>query len=209
MTNTLHRKGSPQSLKQDFVVFAMPKLNMFSLEELITKLTGFTKICLKYNPINMGKVEDMALRRVDPRNLVAEMEGNIALTAVYDRVDTLASVIKELKEADLGISVNVSGLTTDVHECCQKNGIKRHSVEQSLGVFGKTELLPAREIVEMNSLCGHGLVAFNLIQKVLEEVKLERMTPEEGALQLARPCECGVFNPNRARQLLELLRRKG
>jgi hypothetical protein len=85
----------------------------------------------------------------------------------------------------------------------------RHSVEQSLGVFGRTDRLPPREIVEINTMCGHGMVSFNLIKKIVEEVKLERMTPEEGAYNLTKPCECGAFNPARARQMLEALRMKG
>jgi hypothetical protein len=58
-------------------------------------------------------------------------------------------------------------------------------------------------------MCGHGMVSFNLIKKVIEEVKLNRMTPEQGAYHLAKPCECGAFNPTRAHQMLEALRMKG
>lgn len=63
--------------------------------------------------------------------------------------------------------------------------------------------------MKMNSLCGHGLVSFNLIKKIVDEVKTERMTPQEGAYQLAKPCECGAFNPTRAKHLLEELRLHG
>ncbi|MBU2647390.1 hypothetical protein KKI24_21970 [bacterium] len=209
MTNTLHRKGSSQALKQDFVVFALPKRDMFSLEELVSKLKTFTDICLSHHPINMGKYENRSLRGIDPRRMAEEMEDSIALTAVYGDVETLGSVIKALVAADLGISINISGLMDDVQQCCRDAGITRHSAEQSLGIFGRTELLPSREVLEINTLCGHGLVSFNLIQKVLTEIKLDRMSPEEGAYQLARPCQCGVFNLQRAQQLLESMRLKG
>ena len=81
--------------------------------------------------------------------------------------------------------------------------------EQSLGVFGSLDKLPPREVREINSMCGHGMVSFNLIKKVIEEVKLGRMTPEQGAHLLAKPCECGAFNLTRARQVLEAVRMKG
>ncbi len=206
MTNTLHRRGSPESLQKDFVVFALPKLEMFPFEELVAKLERFTQICLKNNPINVGKLEEMSIRRVDPALINEQMKGNIALTATFDNVEDVASVVSDLKAAELGISINISGLLETVHDCCQKVGQNRHSVEQSLGIFGNKERLPSQEIVEIGSLCGHGLVSFNLIRKIMDEVILERMTPTEGANYLAKPCECGVFNISRARDLLENLR---
>jgi len=203
MTNTLHRKGTEESLINDFVVFALPK---GKVPDLVNKLKRFTRICLRHKPVNMSRLEEMAHRRVNLRRIEQELENKIGLTATYDNLSALAAVITELKQADLGISINVSGLLQEVKVCCRKNGLQRHSTEQSLGVFGKTEMLPSWPIVEINSLCGHGMVSFNLIKKVVDEVKTERMTPQEGAFQLAKPCECGAFNPTRATQLLEKLR---
>jgi len=209
MTNTLHRQGSAEDLQKDFVVFALPKVDMFPLEELIEKLQTFSEICLRHHPINMGKLNGLSLSRIDPTRIHDEMKDNIGLTATFDNIDSIAALIADLKKADLGISVNISGLLKATDSCCSKAEMKRHSVEQSLGIFGNRERLPPREIVEINTLCGHGLVSFNLIRKVMEEVKLERMTPEQGALQLAKPCECGVFNIHRAREVLEKLRLLG
>jgi hypothetical protein len=207
MTNTLHRKGTPEALRHDFVVFATPTRSISP--ELPEKMGRFTKILLKHKPVNMAKVENMAMKRVDPRRMEEEMEGEIAITATFDNLETVASVIAELKEADLGIPINISGLLEEVSECCKKAGLERHSTEQSLGIFGRKDRLPPREMVEMNSMCGHGMVSFNLIKKVADEVKVGRMTPEQGAYHLAKPCECGAFNPTRARQVLEALRMKG
>lgn len=205
MTNTLHRKGDEEALKTDFVVFAIPKGD---IPDVLAKMIEFTQICLKYKPVNISKVQDMAFRRIDSRRIDEEMKGKVGLEAAFDNISAVAAVIEELGKADLGVSVNVSGLLHEVDECCKSAGLKRHSAEQSLGVFGKKELLPPWPLVEMNSLCGHGLVSFNLIKKVIEEVKIERMTPEEGAYQLAKPCECGAFNPTRAAQILAELRLK-
>ena len=209
MTNTLHRRGSQEELENDFVVFALPKLDIFPLEELIKKLRVFTKICLRHGPINMGKLKDFHLSRVDPTRIEEDMQDSIALTAVYDNIESVAALINDLKEADLKISINISGLLDATDHCCKRSGMKRHSVEQSLGVFGQTDRLPPREIVEINTLCGHGLVSFNLIQKIIEEIKLERMTSRQGALYLAKPCECGVFNIHSAQHILERLRLHG
>ena len=207
MTNTLHRKGTPEELREDFVVFATPSRSMSP--ELPEKTNRFTEIVLKHGPINVAKIENMAMRRVDSRRIDEEMKGMMALTATFDNVEAVASVVADLKEADLGIPINISGLLEEVSECCRKAGMTRHSAEQSLGVMGNTDRLPEREIVEINTMCGHGMVSFNLIKKVIEEVKLERMTPEDGAYHLTKPCECGAFNPTRARRMLEALRMKG
>jgi uncharacterized Zn finger protein len=56
-------------------------------------------------------------------------------------------------------------------------------------------------------MCGHGMVSFNLIRKMIEYVKLRRLTPKKAARIMAKCCECGVFNPARAEMLLEKSRK--
>jgi hypothetical protein len=46
------------------------------------------------------------------------------------------------------------------------------------------------------------MVSFNLIRRLTEYVKLRRLTPKEAARIMAKCCECGVFNPIRAENLL-------
>ena len=207
MTNTLHRKGTQEALRRDFVVFATPTRSISP--ELPEKMRRFTEICLKHKPVNMAKVENMAMKRVDPRRIEEEMRDEIGITATFDNVEAVAALIADLNEADLGIPINVSGLLEEVSDCCKKAGRVRHSAEQSLGIFGRKDKLPSAGIVEINSMCGHGMVSFNLIKKVIDEVKLGRMTPGQGAYHLAKPCECGAFNPTRAEELLETIRMKG
>ena len=73
---------------------------------------------------------------------------------------------------------------------------------QSLGVWGKTELLPSKEVLEITTMCGHAMVAANLVEKIIEDIKKGKTTPEKAAKKLAKPCECGIFNPTRAAELL-------
>lgn len=188
------------------MIFATPTRSLSP--ELPDKMRRFTEIVLKHGPVNVSKVENMAMRRVEPRRINEEMQDELALTATFDNIEAVACVIADLKEADLGVPINVSGLLEEVKQCCKKVGMTRHSVEQSLGVFGRNDRLPPREVVELNSMCGHGMVSFNLIKKVIDEVKLGRMTPEQGSYLLAKPCECAAFNPTRAKNLLEQLRKK-
>lgn len=68
--------------------------------------------------------------------------------------------------------------------------------------------MPEREILEVNTLCGHGLVSFNLIRKMVEYVRIRRLTAQAAARIMAKCCECGAFNPVRAEQLLEKMVKK-
>ncbi len=204
MTNTLHRQGSEEDLKHDYVIFTTLAKGI-TREGSAPKVQEFKRICLKYNPVNFGssKLGTILQDDLDINQFMDfQMEGAGA-AAVFKDLDSLKNVIGELIEADLGISINVSGLLDGVQECCRSNGIERHSVEHSLGFWGATDRLPEREILEFNSLCGHGLVSFNLIHKMIELVKLRRLTPKKAAVIMAKACECAVFNPTRAEQLLE------
>jgi hypothetical protein len=127
---------------------------------------------------------------------------------VFTDYDVAASVLKELAEADLGISVVVSGVMDGIVEMCRTSGLKIHTSEHSAGILGKTEKLPDEPILEITTMCGHALVAANLVQEMVRGVKKGKKTVEEAAVELAKPCMCGVFNPKRAEQVLRLLIRE-
>jgi hypothetical protein len=204
MTNTLHRRGSEEELRRDFVLFCMPTRSI--TPELPEKLRRFTEIALRHGPVNANRLEGLSLTAIDPTRIDEELEGGFCLHAVYDDVESLAGAVRDLVEADLGLPIDVSGPLEEVQRCCRQAGIERHSVEQSLGTRGRVDRLPRPETVELNSLCGHGLVGFNLIEAVMGHVKTARLSVEEAALLLARPCQCGCFNPTRAARVLERVR---
>ena len=202
MTNTLHRQGSPEELKGDYVIFT-------SIAKSIKpgsapKIHEFLRICNKYGPVNIGssKYGTVLQDDVEFNDLITNLKDGSTSGAVFTDVETLQKVVADLVEADLGISINISGLLEGAHECCSKSGIHRHSVEQSLGFWGATDRLPEREILEVNTLCGHGMVSFNLIRKMMDYVKIRRLTPKEAAKILGKCCECAVFNTDRAEELL-------
>jgi hypothetical protein len=208
MTNTLHRQGAAKSLKNDYVIFAHTAKGI-TREGSAQKLQEFMRICLKYNPVNMGdgKQGNVHQPDIETEKLIANQEDGAGAAAVFTDLDSLQKVVEELVRADLGISINISGLLEEVRECCRKAGIKRHSAEHSLGFWGSTDRLPERETMEFNTMCGHGMVSFNLIRKMIDYVKLRRLTPKKAATVMARCCECGVFNPVRAELLLENIRK--
>ena len=208
MTNTLHRQGTVESLRNDYIIFAHTAKGI-TREGSAPKLQEFMRICLKYNPVNMGDSKQGNVHQpdMDIQKLIASQEDGAGAAAVFTDLDTLQKVVEELIRADLGISINISGLLEEVRECCRKAGIQRHSAEHSLGFWGSTNRLPEREVMEFNTMCGHGMVSFNLVRKMIDYVKLRRLTPKKAATVMARCCECGVFNPARAELLLEKVRK--
>jgi len=211
MTNTLHRRGTPASLKNDYVIFCTMAKGINS-KDSGPKIQEFIRICLKYNPVNMGDghLGNILQEDVGVQKFLADRTDGEGAAAVFTDLDTLQKVIDELIRADLGISINVSGLLDEVQACCRRAGLERHSVEHSLGVWGAKDRLPERDILDVNTLCGHGMVSFNLIRKMVEHIKLRRLTPQKAANLMAKCCECGAFNPVRAEELLEkMVRREG
>jgi hypothetical protein len=210
MTNTLHRRGILQDLKNDYVIFAHTARGI-NYDGSAPKIQGFIRICKKYNPVNLGDAKrgNILQHDISIDQLIATQGDGNGAAAVFTDLDTLQKVIEELIRADLGISINVSGLLEEVRQCCRRAGIERHSVEHSLGIWGAKDRLPDRQVLELNTLCGHGMVSFNLIHKMIEYVKLRRLTPKKAANIMARCCECGVFNPARAEDLLEKFKKQG
>ncbi len=166
------------------------------------------RICLKYGPVNIGECKQGNILQddIDIQRLIATQGDGAGAAAVFTDLETLQKVVEDLIQADLGISINISGLMDDVQACCRRAGIERHSAEHSLGFWGSKDRLPEREVLEFNTMCGHGMVSFNFIRKMVEYVKLRRLTPKKAATIMAKCCECGAFNPFRAEMLLEKIR---
>ena len=203
MSHTLHRQGSVDELQHDFVVFAMPSSGLNS-KGSEPKLRQVYRIFKKHDPVNIGDSKNGSRFSFgSDEEVEAHIIENELVHGVFSSREQVIAVLKDLKEADLGLSVTVSGLTHTVEECCCEAGLTPHTIVQSLGVMGNTGLLPADErITKMATMCGHGMISFNLIMDLVEKVKSGKLTAEAAAKKMAKPCICGVFNPERAADIL-------
>ena len=113
--------------------------------------------------------------------------------------------IRGIIEADLGLPIVIQGLYDNVVDCCHQAGLKPHTTNHSLGVWGKRELLPENRILEITTMCGHGIVATALVTKQIRLIKEGKITLSEAALTIAKPCICGIVNPKKTEQLLKIL----
>jgi len=124
-------------------------------------------------------------------------------SVVFDSKASLLGALTELKEADLGHSVVVSGIFDDVFDVCSAIGTGPHTVNMSAGIWGRTDLLPERKILEITTMCGHGYVSRYLVKHLIERVKHGEIALADAAVELSKQCICNFFNPIRAAQLIE------
>lgn len=204
MTHTLHRMGLAEELQKDFVVFAMGAQNV-TRDGCAPKLRRIFEEMLKFDPVNYGDMRTGNKFSAGKDKIAANIQDNSIVHAVFTDAGKVAQVLAALKKLDTGMSVVVSGLFETVGECCQKVGLKRHTTESSLGIWGNTGLLPEPEVLQITTMCGHGMVAAGLVEKMVQDIKAGRKTPETGAQELARMCHCGILNPVRAAELLEAM----
>lgn len=201
MTHTLHRRGTPENLANDYVVFAMSAKGI-NEKDSATKMRQFMQIAQRYNPVNLGDMKTGNTYSVGTEKVMADIKDTSIVHAVFTDLETVAKVVQEVKDANLGMSVIISGLFDSAKECCQKTGLALHTIEHSLDIWGKTEKLDPGDVLEVTTMCGHGMVAANLVVSMAEDIKAGRLSPEEAAKELAKQCCCGIFNPVRAAELL-------
>lgn len=233
MTNTLHRFSEhyafepppePRTVDNDFIVFAMATRGVND-DNIAEKCRTFARLALAHNPVNVGDATkggvyrpDQALTplvhwrradRPDAARVLEGIDGNTTIAAVFRTRSDMEGFVRDLKAADLGVSINISAPVDAAAACCKAAGVTRHSVEFSLGFQGRVERLPDRPVLEISTMCGHGMVSHTLVRKLLDWVKEGRRTPAQATRYLARFCTCGVFNPTRAEEIFERARTGG
>lgn len=204
MSHTLHRKGDPENLKKDFVVFCMSAKTVNG-EGSASKKKRFFEILEKYPHVNFGDVKTGSRLNSDWETVHDSFKDQSVPHYVFTDGTVVGEILKELKAADLGMSVVVSGVMESLEELCRAVGLEMHTVEYSGGIMGKTERLPEAPVLEITTLCGHALVSGNLVQEMLRQIRKGKKTVEAAAEELGRQCMCGVFNPRRAEQVLKAL----
>jgi hypothetical protein len=222
MTHTHHRRGSRTSLQHDFVVLAMidpaVKAQHTYGGPLSKRVRRFLEICGRHNPTALAaRTPEKRIRYLKGWTPTLDSGIHHAASlkeimtcediegighAVYSRKEAVVGVLQELKEADLGLSIVVSGLFEEVFDACDRGGLEPHTVNMSLGTWGKTQLLPKSPILEVCTMCGHAMISPNLVATMFDRVKKGVITPEDAAVELGKQCTCNIFNTARAVELL-------
>jgi hypothetical protein len=180
VTHSNHRQGTRENLANDWVMLSLPYRGPPVIAE---KVERYNEICRRHHPINPDR----------PRGWYIW---------VFDDRDKMEGALRELAEAELGLSVVVSGLFDDVAECCQRAGTRAHTVNHSLGFWGRTEKLPPREVLEITTMCGHALIAPGLVWHLAERVRRDDLSAAAACQEMRKVCICDIFNHVRAEGLM-------
>ncbi len=230
MTHTHHRRGSRESLERDYVVLSMIDPAVQPQHSyggpLGPRVRKSLEICGRHGPVALlAKTDGRRLRYLEGWSPDMDSGAHHVSTlqeivkceeladegighAVYTNKDAVVGVLKELKEADLGISIVVSGIFDEVFEACREAGIEPHTVNMSLGTWGRTDLLPEPAIMELCTMCGHAMVSPRLVEAMVERVRRGAKTPEEAAVELGKQCTCNIYNTVRAAEIIRGLSQK-
>lgn len=225
MTNTLHRFGEAESFVDDYIVIAIPSKGATGQSDPMPKLKRFLELALEYGPVNIGDgmnggafrptrhrfaIQHFMSRPTKPdfQAVIDGMTKPTTFAAIFDDRDRAEKFVRRLAEEDLGLSINVSSSIANGLGCCRSAGVVRHSVGYSLGFESLPDNIPNRHAVMLSTMCGHGMISQAFARKMIDFVKENRRTPEEAIAALGRFCSCGIFNPTRARRIIEDARTK-
>jgi len=234
LTHTLHRLGSKESLKDDYVVLRIwtSETNsglstwkpLSNIGAISTPKTKYPKLSSSNSHINraikrvlqniaefFGRHPNILLIILSVPvfpGIIGKMEKTllssvIPATRVVNKRSDLFSFLRLVKRINIGASVVVSGLFSEVDKCMKQLDITPHTVEFSLGLFGKKNLLPKQELLRITTMCGHHLISPRLVEKLISEVKRGKITYEEASQKMAKRCICGAFNIERAARLMK------
>jgi len=206
MTHSLHRRGTIENLREDYVLMIKYSREV-KIEGADEKMRQAWEIISHYEQDleNFGnhdpnwdndEIYDMEeLKKADSR----------IIHVVFKDREVLKACLEEIKNKELGLNVLISGVYEEVRKICLEIGLAPHTVNQSLGTHGKTQLLLEGEALEIHTMCGHAMVAPNLIRNMVKKIDEGTISTKDAAKKLSRMCDCGIFNPYRAEKLLTKL----
>lgn len=220
MTHTLHRTGDIDSLACDYVVQIMASkkkegknvylytFNKLEIGAYIGKLVViflqfFPDFTIKFEKILKNIENFHPIFRAIRRFLIFNI--NLKYLVVIESKNELIEYIKKLKDMNLGMSVVVSGLFSEVFDALHCTSLRPHTVQFSLGVFGKTELLPQKKILEITTMCGHNMVSFELVKNLVIKIKQNKISTDIAAELISKQCPCTAINKSRTIKILKQL----
>ena len=202
MTHSLHRFGDLEDLKNDYIVMAMPSKGTTEIGAA-PKIQKHLTICNKYDPVCLGgqKVGNSCILSFE--ELIGNAQDIVSsYSGVFCDKETVREVLREEIEQNVGLSIVISGVYSETVDIANQLGIKPHTVNFSLGIWGKKELLPKPEVLEITTMCGHGIVSRHLVEYFFERVK-NGYSAKEAAKRIGSLCYCSICNIARIEAILE------
>ena len=206
MSHALHRMGTPENLQNDYTIIVRPErgYNDAGSREKQQKVLKALSDCHAVN-ITAARGEKYKGNIYEPsiQSIIDDVGEGQSVFAAFDNQENLEAFLRFLVKGDFGLSVVVQGLCEKVNESLARVGLKQHTTNHSLGIWGKTSRLHDKSILEITTMCGHGIVSPYLAMDCIAKVKSGKMTVHEAAVVLSKPCICGIFNTSRAEELIK------
>lgn len=201
MTHSLHRCGRIQ--EKDFV-WLLYHVKGVNDQNLVERLRQAIAIIEEVGAVNWGDVKSGPIVKVSPAEIKEKLTEKSRIRGVFTSRDQVTEFLKKMKAADLGFCVIISGGLDQVFSSCEKAGVKPHTMNYSLGVFGNKELLADEDTLAITTMCGHHMIPDDFVTETRRRVKDGKVSPEKASLEFAELCPCGIFNQERAKELLIL-----
>ncbi len=198
MTHTLNRTGLSEDRPGEEIVF-LCMVHCKQKPQKANEMKTVAQMVLRHGPDNIIG----APLGFDQATIESFAPQAGIITAVFSDKNKAVDLCREIKGQDMGLSVVISALYKDVRDICQQLKLKEHTYHVSLGIFGRTELLPEKEVLTVTTQCGHHMVSPNLVRRLVDKVRRGKIASQDAAELLTRPCVCGIVNPNRVKGILE------
>ena len=202
MTHSLHRSGDIDSQKRDFNWFMYQTKGVNDVN-IKPKALAFIAAAEAVGSENWGDVRTGPITRFSSEEIREKLTDKSRIRGVFTRREQVVDFLKNIKEQNLGQSVVITGVLSEVLPACQEAGVTPHSINYSLGVWGKKDCLPDDITLSITTMCGHHMIPPKFVKHIMKQVEANRMTPEEGAIKLSDFCYCGIFNQIRCAEILE------
>ena len=201
MTHSLHRCGRAQELDYVWLLYHVKGINDQDLKE---RIGAAADIAVELGTVNWGDVKSgpmVCLSNDEIKNNITEQS---RIRGAFSAKEQVTQFLNRMKQADMGLCVIIAGLLDEVLDACSANDITPHTINYSLGVFGKKELLADIATQDFTCMCGHHMVPDGYVDKLRARVRKGKLSPEKAAVKMAVMCPCGIFNQHRATELLKM-----
>jgi hypothetical protein len=203
MTHSLHRCGHEESLRRDYIFLCTPAKGVNN-QGAAKKLIKILDMIMDIGPSNIGFYgHGSLLSGISIDAVKSKFHDNSRIRCCFDNKEKLKEILRRVKKEDLGLSITVSGLISELKEISNELRLEPHTINICCGVLGKVDRLPSREIMEITTMCGHGMISFGLVKRVIKELREGKLSFKEAVQRIGEPCTCGIFNPSRADEILK------
>ena len=168
MTHSLHRCGRLQEKDFVWLLYHVKGVNDQNFVERLRKAIGIVE---EVGSVNWGDVKSGPIVSVPLAEIKEKVTEKSRIRGVFTSRDQVTKFLKKMREADLGFCVIISGLLDQVFSACQEAGVKPHTMNYSLGVFGNKKLLADEDTLAITTMCGHHMIPDEFVTETRRRVK--------------------------------------